>query len=166
MSLNQQDEATVKSQILIEEITSFLQTKNLQPKLLETRPGCRVDIQGKNFTYACYILVKYNISTILFYFIAPIRIEEKQYLLPIAEFITRANYNMVFGHFEMDFSDGEVRYKTEIVWRDTPVKMSEIVDALNSGVGMWDIYIRYLTAIIYEGITPEEAIYRLRGLEE
>lgn len=29
-----------------------------------------------------------------------------------AEFLTRANYGLVFGNFEMDMHDGEIRYKT------------------------------------------------------
>ena len=28
----------------------------------------------------------------------------------IAEYLTRANYGMVMGNFEMDYSDGEIRY--------------------------------------------------------
>ena len=29
----------------------------------------------------------------------------------LAEFLTRINYRMIFGDFEMDFSDGEVRFR-------------------------------------------------------
>jgi hypothetical protein len=32
----------------------------------------------------------------------------------IAKFITRANYGMSLGNFELDFNDGEIRYKTSI----------------------------------------------------
>ncbi|WP_049790798.1 hypothetical protein [Trichormus azollae] len=32
----------------------------------------------------------------------------------IAECITRANYGMIIGNFELDFNDGEIRYKTSI----------------------------------------------------
>jgi len=30
------------------------------------------------------------------------------------KFLTRANYGMMIGNFEMDFTDGEIRYKTSI----------------------------------------------------
>ena len=32
----------------------------------------------------------------------------------MAEFITRVNYGMVLGNFEMDYDDGEIRFKTSI----------------------------------------------------
>ena len=32
----------------------------------------------------------------------------------VAEFITRANYGLNLGNFEMDFSDGELRYKCSV----------------------------------------------------
>lgn len=34
--------------------------------------------------------------------------------LALAEFLTRANYGLFIGNFEMDWQDGEVRYKTSI----------------------------------------------------
>ncbi len=34
--------------------------------------------------------------------------------MAVAEFITRANFGIVIGNFEIDFSDGEIRYKTSI----------------------------------------------------
>ncbi|RME60536.1 hypothetical protein D6779_02000 [Candidatus Parcubacteria bacterium] len=32
----------------------------------------------------------------------------------VAEFLTRANYGLRIGNFEMDFNDGEIRYKTSL----------------------------------------------------
>ena len=34
--------------------------------------------------------------------------------VPMAEFLTRANYGLRIGNFEMDFEDGEVRYKSSV----------------------------------------------------
>jgi len=32
----------------------------------------------------------------------------------VAELLTRANYGMLIGNFELDLDDGEIRYKTSI----------------------------------------------------
>lgn len=37
-----------------------------------------------------------------------------QYRGAMAEFVTRANYGLVLGNFELDFSDGELRAKTSL----------------------------------------------------
>ena len=41
-------------------------------------------------------------------------IEKQVYPEAIAEFLTRTNYSMIIGNFELDFADGEIRYKTSI----------------------------------------------------
>jgi hypothetical protein len=35
----------------------------------------------------------------------------------VCEFLTRVNYGLAAGNFELDFSDGEVRYKTALQLR-------------------------------------------------
>ena len=44
------------------------------------------------------------------YHIFPLRVPE-EYRAAVCEFITRANYDLKYGNFEMDFNDGELRYK-------------------------------------------------------
>ena len=46
------------------------------------------------------------------YFKLPV--SAKKCLRPMAEFITRANYGLHMGCFELDFNDGEIRYKMSI----------------------------------------------------
>ncbi|WP_165394727.1 YbjN domain-containing protein [Methanofollis fontis] len=48
----------------------------------------------------------------------------------IAEYLTRANYGLRIGNFEMDFDDGEIRYKTSIDVEGT-------VDSLSHNVIKW-----------------------------
>lgn len=59
---------------------------------------------------AC-ILSPVDTSTLLCYTVFPIKVPEER-RVAVAEFLTRANYGLYHGNFEMDFSDGEVRYKT------------------------------------------------------
>ena len=50
-------------------------------------------------------------SMVSLYFVLPLCAKEKDMQQPIAEFITRINYGLNVGCFEMDFDDGEIRYK-------------------------------------------------------
>src|SRR3954447_26364575 len=49
----------------------------------------------------------------LFYSICAIDVPEAR-RAAVAEFITRVNFGLVTGNFEMDWADGEVRFKTGI----------------------------------------------------
>ena len=44
----------------------------------------------------------------------------------MAEFLTRANYGIMIGNFEMDFNDGEVRYKGALEYADGDVTIMMI----------------------------------------
>ena len=39
---------------------------------------------------------------------------EQEYISQVAEFLHRANYGMHVGNFELDYDDGEIRYKNHI----------------------------------------------------
>lgn len=148
-------------QALIEQIKEFLEEKGLEPKLLKTRSACRLEYSYDQVLYECYIIVEYKLSMIQFYFIPPMSIEGV-FLPAIAEYLTRVNYRMTFGNFEMDFSDGEISYKKVIKWREKMVQMEEIIDGIKSGVSMWSMYLPGLIAICKEGITPVEALKWVR----
>jgi hypothetical protein len=51
--------------------------------------------------------------TFLFYSVCAVNVPEER-RPAVAEFITRVNFGLVSGNFEMDWADGEVRFKTGI----------------------------------------------------
>ncbi len=72
-------------------------------------------LEGKITDLRFYIIV--GDETVTCYHTAPIKAPLEQ-RAAISEFITRANYGLTNGNFEMDFSDGELRYKTTISQHD------------------------------------------------
>jgi hypothetical protein len=66
--------------------------------------------------------------TFLFYSICAVNVPEER-RPAVAEFITRVNFGLVSGNFEMDWADGEVRFKTGIELTGIP-PTTELVTAL------------------------------------
>ncbi|MBR1953062.1 MAG: YbjN domain-containing protein [Lentisphaeria bacterium] len=90
------------------------------------------------------------------YHILPVSAKIKERPLQ-AEFLTRVNYNLARGCFEMDFSDGEIRYKHRISLADIKENSSEeISDMVYLGCFMLEQYGPGIVAISF-GRTPEEA---------
>lgn len=52
----------------------------------------------------------------LVYAFSPIEanINDEETMAELAEYFTRANYGLRNGNFEMDYDDGEIRYKTHV----------------------------------------------------
>ena len=76
----------------------------------------------------------------------------------IAEYITRANFGMRIGNFEMDYEDGEIRFKTSIDVEGSRLTYPLVRPLVIVNLQMMDHYLPGITRIIETDITPKEAI--------
>ena len=74
-----------------------------------------------------------------------------------AEFLTRANYGLVFGNFEMDMHDGEIRYKTFVPCGGEAPCADVIRRSIYVPAMMLDRYGDGLLKVLYSDIDPEKA---------
>jgi hypothetical protein len=69
------------------------------------------ELSGPAGRWSLYAQVVEEMNLILLYSICPARVPPDR-RGEVAQFLTRANYGLAAGNFELDFDDGEVRYKT------------------------------------------------------
>ncbi len=77
----------------------FLEQEGWHPQQVEDAPIYQMSFSGESGSITCY---------------APVRVEEKTARQTVVEFITRANCGLWIGDFEMDWGDGEARYKSSL----------------------------------------------------
>jgi hypothetical protein len=83
----------------------------------------------------------------------------KEKFRPLAnEFITRANYGLVIGNFEMDVKDGEIRYHVSHLMEDGRLTDESIRRLFGTAMGTADRYFPALMRVLFAGETPIEAI--------
>lgn len=84
----------------------------------------------------------------------------------MAEFIARANYDLPLGHFELDFADGELRYKTGILL-DSGEQLSQSVltNLIYGNLVAMDRHYTALGAVIL-GVAPAKAMASLQAEAE
>ncbi len=133
-------------------------------KFMEVSPGeaLKMGVSGRNGEYDCYAIANEERQTFRFVSQIPIKVPENQRIL-MAEFLTRANYGLSIGNFEMDFDDGEIRYKTSIDVEGDRLTPALVENLVNINVITVDRYFPGMMKVIYGGISPEEAI---RTVEE
>jgi hypothetical protein len=98
---------------------------------------------------------------ILLYSVCPFRVPEER-RAEVSEYLTRANYGLAAGNFELDFADGEVRYKTALqrhVDGLDAAALKRIVRA--NGIAM-ETYLPGIGAVI-TGTAPVPALERHGG---
>ena len=82
-----------------------------------------------------------------------------------AEFVTRANRGMRIGNFELDFEDGEIRYKTSIDIEGGELTNTMIHNLLQANLSTMDRYFPGIMELIYSEKSPKELIQKIEGID-
>jgi hypothetical protein len=117
---------------------------------------------GPHTSYQTFFLIDEDKELIRFYVRPPFRVLPER-RLAVAEALTRANYNLPIGNFELDFSDGEVRFKVAIDVEGGKLGSTMIHNMMSAGLTFSDRYYPAIMRVTYADISPEDAI---REVEE
>ena len=120
-----------------------------------------VNFQGQNGRWMCYAQTREEQEQFVFYSVCPVNTPEAS-RPALAEFLTRANYGLIMGNFELDYRDGEARYKTSVDVEGSQLTSALVRQCVYSNVLMMDHYLPGILEVVFSGKTPEEA---LRGIE-
>jgi len=95
----------------------------------------------------------------------PIVVSEK-HRPAVAEAITRANFGMGLGCFEMDMSDGCIGFKITMPIADGTVTETQFSSLMLTAMGTADTYFPALLRLIYgDDLSPAEAIAEVEMAE-
>nr|WP_300129512.1 YbjN domain-containing protein [uncultured Butyricicoccus sp.] len=102
-----------------------------------------------------------NNRTVLFLSRMPLSIPT-EHRLAVCEYITRVNYGVILGGFEMDLDEGDVNYKiVSALGRETEIDREAFCRLLYLGNSMFDKYAPGILAILYGGMSAAEAYQSL-----
>ncbi len=135
----------------------FLTDDEWYPQQLEEKHIYRTGFSGHNGQTTCYAQIRMDLEQFMFYVVAPVKAPEDE-RLAVAEFITRANYGLRIGNFELDFDDGEVRYKSSLDFEGTALTTKLIRRAIYPAVQTMDRYLPGLMSVIYGNKSPVKAV--------
>jgi hypothetical protein len=123
----------------------------------EQRVTLRMSGKNANFRFCARITHDGDYLQVTAYY--PFFVREEKLRLSVAELLTRANYNMPLGKFEMDMKDGEVLFHlTHLIEGNT--LPSEVVERhFMTAFFTIDRYFPALMQHIHAGYTPEDAVF-------
>ena len=145
---------------IMDSVTAFLQEDNWRYEEIPGESAIRFSFSGKNARYDCFGRVNEEHEIFVFYCIVPLRVPEPQRPV-IAELLSRINYGLNIGNFELDMNDGEIRYKTsiDVEGGELTSRMAETLIAVN--ISTTDRYFPAFTDVMYAGVAPVEAVVRI-----
>ncbi|MBA3532538.1 MAG: YbjN domain-containing protein [Ardenticatenales bacterium] len=122
----------------------------------------RLEVIGENGNWPAFAKCLADIEQILFYSIVNNKTPEDR-RQALAEFITRANYGLRMGNFELDFSDGEVRFKTSLHFRAECPPEGMIEQAIYDNALTMDHYLPGIMRVMFSDTPPLEIITEIEG---
>ena len=129
---------------------------------LESRPILRLNHWGTNGRFPCQAEINEAHNIFYFYSYFPVNVPSGKQAV-VAELITRANYGMRVGNFEMDYEDGEVRFKTSIDVENNEFTQALVSNHVYTNVWTMDRYLPALFAVIYANISAIEALEKVEN---
>ncbi len=157
-------ESANSEQPILSAMLNFFQTDDWNFTQVEGESVVQIPFQGENGQWTCYAKAIEERSQFVFYSIAPSLVPPAK-RTAIAEFIARANYGMIIGNFELDLSDGEIRYKTSIDAADENLSLAVIKKLVYANVTMMDRYLPGIKSVISGKLPPSEAIRLIEEIE-
>ncbi|MFN6464898.1 MAG: YbjN domain-containing protein [Nostoc sp. DedVER02] len=148
---------------ILEEMLKFFTEDDWNFTKLQGESVLQLPFQGKNGRWNCYAKAREENKQFVFYSLCPITVPESK-RQAVAEFLTRANYGLMIGNFELDFSDGEIRYKTSIDIVGDRLTFTLIKNLVYANVTMMDEYLPGIIFVINGDVSPEEAINKIESI--
>jgi hypothetical protein len=150
----------INSETIFSAIINFFKKDGWLFSQFAEEPVLYITYQGKSGRWNCCAKAREEQQQFVFYSVCPITAPESQ-RQAIAEFIARANYDMIIGNFELDFRDGEIRYKTSIDVEGDRLSFACINNLVYANVNMMDKYLPGIISVINGDVLPISAINQI-----
>lgn len=162
VNLSIEENTELSSDPIFEILVEFFRQDNWDFVQTEGETVLRTIFQGDNGQWSCYAWALEEKRRIAFYSICPVHVSEN-YRHKLAELITRCNYCLLMGNFEMDFLDGEIRFKTSIDVNGDRLTFALLRQLIYTNVLTMDRYLPAIMSVIYGNASPEQAIAQIEG---
>jgi hypothetical protein len=148
---------------LFEAVVDYLTEDDWKFNVVKDDTALMLSFRGEAGSWQCFATVDEEKQWFTFYSILPSNVPEEK-RVEIAEFVTRANYGLVIGNFEMDYADGEVRYKTSVDVEGGELSPKMIENLMRANLMTMDRYFAGVMGVLYGDRDPAEAIAEMEEL--
>jgi hypothetical protein len=114
---------------------------------------------GAVANYMCHWRVSPDEEVVQMRVYYPIMVREPEARQRVAEFIARANHNMMVGSLQIDMDDGEVTYHIPHIFGGDMPSSEQIRDLFVTAFTTADRYFPSLMLLLFGGYTASDAVY-------
>ncbi|HBE17168.1 MAG TPA: hypothetical protein DEG17_20395 [Cyanobacteria bacterium UBA11149] len=153
------------NQSIFDALVNFFTQDNWSFTKIEKQSTLRLAFNGKNGKCDCYAQAREKQKQFIFYSVCPAKVPKPK-RRALGELLSRINYGQIIGNFELDFNDGEIRYKTSISVNHNPLAAKIIKELVYINLMMMDRYLPGIRLVISGDLSPEAAILEIENEAE
>jgi hypothetical protein len=150
-------EDTDSGRDLLEVARDYLERSGWDVERHPDEPLLRTVTESRDGTWTSYVRGREREQQLVFYSVHP-RSAATARLAEIAEFLHRVNYGTIIGNFELDYGDGEIRFKTSLDVEGEPLSDAQLEKLVTFNVGSMGRHLALIADVIDGILAPLEAM--------
>lgn len=147
---------------LLEVARNVLDERGWSYSLIPEHDALQFLFRGDGEQWDCYIRADEESRNVVVYSVCPFTIPEER-RAATTELLSRANYGLLTGNFEMDMDDGQIRFKTGIDVRGAELTEALVERLILPNMFAMTTYLPAITAMVDGGASPSEALAAVEG---
>ena len=146
------------------QVGALLAKQGRDAEFLEEERTYRMDFGGPNGDFLVYVRVPADVDLLLCYsaYLSDVPVERR---VAATELVTRLNYGLRLGNFELSLEDGELRFKSSLDLRGIELTDRLLSNVLMACVNGMSRYLPSIRAFVEEGRSATEAIALVEGAQ-
>ena len=153
------------NQPIFDAMVKFFKEDNWSFTKVKKQSVLHLAFQGKNGKCDCYAQAREKEKQFIFYSVYPTKVPKPK-RRAVGEFLLRVNCGKIIGSFELDFINGEIRYKTSIGINNNSLTSGTIKDLVYTNMMMMEQYLPGIRFVMSGDMSPEEAIAEIENQAE
>ena len=150
---------------ILTSLIEFLEAKSLSYDPDEEAQAVRLGVDAANLRWRCFAC-KDDSGRFVFVSLIPIKAPEAR-RVACAEVLCRINARLGLGHFDMDFNDGELVFRTVVPLAKRGRLSADLIEHLLQGhTVVVDRFIPAITSVVFSGQSPKKALALLEESTE
>lgn len=145
---------------IFDAVVQFFEQYDLQVNLGSVEHSLEIIYQGQHGHLSCIAFAAEPQNQFVFYSTAPVK-ASVELIDIVATFLHRLNYGLIIGNFEIDYRDGEIRFKTSIDVEDTELTYELIRNTVHDNIFQLEQYLPGLYGLIHGGLDIEDALKKV-----
>jgi hypothetical protein len=148
---------------IIKKIEEYLKSQNWKYTYDAEKEVFRFGMAVGNKLKSVNVLIIAGDDFITAYGVLPLNadVRDKENLALVNEFLARANFGTRHGNFELDFRDGELRYKCSLFCGAIVPDVTLVERVVDLSFLMWKRYGNGLLAVLLAGAVPAQEIAKI-----